>query len=118
MKISKELVSAVMNQDVIQINNISNMYGIHYEIQQPDKIELKNINLYEFIHKNCKEWAKSKGWTLQSGWDCHYMAKKYGHDDKGYYATIQNKDFKMEDFKCDSENEAVIEACEWILENE
>lgn len=106
--ISKELLKEVLKEKVIMVRTIDN--NIHYTNEEP-----YFINKYELAHK-CKEWAKRLGWTLQSGWDCHYMAKKYGHEDKGYYSTIQNKDFKMEEFKCDSELEAIFKACEWIME--
>ena len=113
--ISKELLSNVLGEKVSDIYGFVNSDN-ELEYKLSSRLDIEIINIHELAYK-CKEWAKDLGWTLQSGWDCHYMAKKYGHNDKGYYSTIQNKDFKSQEFKCSSEPEAIFLTCEYILNN-
>ena len=60
MKISKELLSEVLGREVkggrgyivVNENNVTFAYA--------DEDMWSDINLYELVHKNLKEWAKSK----------------------------------------------------------
>ena len=62
------------------------------------------INIYELAHK-CKEWAISKGWVL--------------HEVRNLkeYIIYFSGDFRepSNDFRADTEHEAIFQACEWIL---
>lgn len=110
MSISKELLSEVLEEKVLSYIIKNN--EIFLQFHDYDDI----INIYELAHK-CKEWAKELEWTLQSGWNCRFMSKDYGHDDKGYYAILQNKDFETREFKGNREPEAIFKATQWILDN-
>lgn len=89
LKISKELFEAVYNCDISTDKDILCVY--------------KNRNIYEFAFK-CKEWAKDKyDITVSSS-----IYKKYAKawdisNDKSYIA--------------DTEVEAIIKACTYILNN-
>ena len=103
--ISKELLSEVLGGEVIQLNNISEVYGVHYEIQKMDGIKLQNINIHELAHK-CKEWANSQGYGLSV----------HTSEISGYIVEI-NYAFDITDFHNTSEPEAIFKACQWVLDN-
>ena len=119
MKISKELLCEVLNEkvEVVDIKTSIDDYSIPTnEIRYYPELATgyKSINIYEFAFK-CKEWAiksnNHSSWELRSFcnvskiWECHcnpvFQMRNYGD---------------MEIFKADTEFEAIIKACEWILE--
>lgn len=65
-----------------------------------------NINIYELAHK-CKEWALSKGYYLHS----------HIKEDNECWCIVKSLDNITRQFSCemDTESEAIIKACEWIL---
>ena len=110
---SKELMSEVLQKEVVKVKEIENttlIYGCAVHDGWYDE-----INIYEFAHK-CKEWATSKGYIMLS----------YMEDDKTGYVSLgdlfgqtkvklpQPKDsFWLE---AATELEAIFEACKWIME--
>ena len=95
--ISKELFEAVYNCDITTDKDMLNVY--------------KTINIYEFAFK-CKEWA----------FDHFYLSIIiFKVKDNVYKCEIANiSDYLGEwttkySFRADSEIEAIIKACEWIL---
>ena len=104
MEISIELVKAVMRDEgsfeTIEINrNVLSAFGIlGYHIF--------TINIYEFAFK-CKEWALEKGFKIQS----QINQSNEGHS----YITIKNDDVWAKGFFENTELEAIIKACEFIL---
>lgn len=112
MKISKELVSEVLgiNYDSIDIRN--NVLYITYNVKKYFDGNIKEINLYEFIHKNCKEWALREEYWLTSGVQNRNEIANYDG-----LCLIKDFDHELEDFMKtgNSECEAIIKACEWIL---
>lgn len=107
MEISKELIIKVMDikypfSDIQLNSNILSWWreDVFFE-------ETMKINIYEFIFK-CKEWALSKDYVISS-------YSKYKLD--GYNCTIYCNNGEIdEDFTSDTEVEAIIKACNWILE--
>ena len=104
MKISKELLSKVLNYEVDVFLGI-NKNEIDYTCCRDENegyIDI-SINLYEFAFK-CKEWVRDKyGITVSSALYKNY-AKSWNIDkDKSYTA--------------ETEVEVIIKACEWIQEN-
>lgn len=64
------------------------------------------INLYEFIHKNCKEWINSKGYfvsmTLIGNVEMCCISKDNTKIEKTFFD--------------DYENDCYIKACVWVME--
>lgn len=106
--ISKELLSKVLGFECRDLSpskgnkNYLNYYGA-IEI---DKWTEKSINIYELAHR-CKEWARDNSFI-------NIMTYK-----KGPYYFVEDNDFlDNEDFKSDSEPEAIFKACQWILDKD
>ena len=99
LKISKELLGEVMKDkgtfETININkNELSTFGVlgHH---------IFSINIYEFGNK-CKEWVNKQGYWANSGYDNkYYCMLRDMPDNQWFYA--------------DTEVEAIIKACEWIL---
>lgn len=96
IKINNELISEVFEcnctySKIIDNELVYEAFGVSY------------INIYEFAFK-CKEWAYEKNYELRS-W-------------KGYCACVYLLDgygFNQKDYTANTEIEAIIKACEWIL---
>jgi len=105
---SKELLSAVLNNSHIHtsgnlVNNLIH-YGCIYGNPPDDYFDtVEVINIYELAHK-CKEWALSKGHTLNV---------QMSDDTTLVYIGSIGKDIEA-----DTEPEAIFLACELILEQE
>lgn len=105
LKISKELFEAVYNCDISTDKDMLCVY--------------KNRNIYEFAFK-CKEWAFKKGYTILTefvnkvGIFSYIVSNQQSIEDYGYLV----EDIKVLECLFDSktEVEAIIKACEWILD--
>ena len=103
--ISKELLSEVLGNydfnDYTIINNKLRYHRGHY-----------GINIHELAHK-CKEWAFSKGYTLESA------SIPKGNFTSSYCVIMENTASRncYSNFAVhgDTEQEAIFKACEWIL---
>jgi hypothetical protein len=124
---SKELLSVVIDEEVISINKLINGNELSYDYKfkpfESNNYEYDNdsINIYELIQK-MKEWAimQDYGYVIHShisGTFGHARVEWYekNHSDKhGQYRELT---FYSEWFegKNNSEFEAIVQACEWIL---
>lgn len=114
IKISKELLSEVLNLNITYIEHYNN--SIIYKVSVYDRE--KEFNIYELAHE-CKQWVVSKGYSLYSGYD--KLINKYGvyvnllllGDDE---LTIGGWDTEIY-FIANTEPEAIFKACQWILDN-
>ena len=100
--ISKELLGKVLDREVVWI-----------EIVEPNEITGSfgwNINIYELAYK-CKEWAKSKGWHIES-------SVEYCGDNKPYARPVHNSGCEWDIVEECTEPEAIFKACECILEQQ
>lgn len=72
-----------------------------------------NINIYQLAHK-CKEWALSKGYILMSSprTSSSFATCEFCKNGKCDY-----EDDLWNDFRADTEPEAIFKACQWILNN-
>ena len=122
-EISKKLLSEVFNKkvfaiyteneegdDFIRENEISYTYRIDMQGMGFEEIE-KAINIYELAHK-CKEWALSKGYIL--------MSKPRTSSSFAICVFCKNgkcdyEDDLWNDFRADTEVEAIFKACQWIM---
>lgn len=109
LKISKELLSEVLKLEVVKhslFNKSNSSFNITY-MQSDDSLKSSwmPINIYKFAFK-CKEWAYSTyGIMIQS----------YPYCGKGRADALKGLEVD-EVFKENTEVEAIIQACEWILE--
>ncbi|MCT7432446.1 hypothetical protein N5T66_04065 [Aliarcobacter cryaerophilus] len=109
LKISKELIKAVLN---IPKENIVDIYmDVNYLLIKKDNNRIEEHNIYELAFK-CKEWAwKNFEIMLIS----HYTGQCYINGDLSYLKLnwwTNTKSYQVED---NTEIEAIIKACEWIL---
>ena len=114
METNKELIKNVLAKDT---ENLSDDFTFNIEdnyILFVDEGESQfEVNIYEFAFK-CKEWALKYNFQLVS-WTIAFEAVKK----KGYCQAhnIQDKNRESDKpFREDTECEAIIKACEWILE--
>ena len=107
LKISAELLSEVLKLEVVKhslYNELHKSFNITY-MQSEDSLKSSwmPINIYEFAFK-CKEWAFKRELNLWTD----YLGN----------CQIQDKEFQLlHDCYSDTEIEAIIKACDWILEN-
>ena len=111
LEISKELLSEVLKLEVVKhslFNKSNNSFNITY-MQSEDSLKSSwmPINIYEFAFK-CKEWAFKNKYKIQS----QINASNKGHS----HITKKNDDCWAKGFFENTEIEAIIKACEWILE--
>jgi len=122
MNISKELLSEVLGFNVTYVETCTQTIKSRIksdvsdsDIAIHDGNSYRYINIHELAHK-CKEWADSKGYTLNSwiadftsdkilGW-CELRDERTGKSIKECPIVSDN-----------TEPEAVFKACQWILEN-
>ena len=100
MKISKELVSEVFKLNICEAYVENNT--LFFDMGLP---LIQSINLYEFAFK-CKEWANTQDYWTQSGYEINHLGN--------YFCMIKD----MPDnqfFYANTEIEAIIKACEYIL---
>jgi hypothetical protein len=77
LKISKELLSEVLNLNITYIERCNN--SIIYKVSVYDREEETNINDFFF---DCKEWAMNKGFQIISGLSDEPANRK--QDEKAY----------------------------------
>ena len=121
LEISKELLSEVLKLEVVKhslFNKSNNSFNITY-MQSEDSLKSSwmPINIYEFAFK-CKEWILN-----QKNKDCFYIADQFSLNIESQMGVIKyfwcvllkNNSRVSPEFKADSEIEAIIKACEYIL---
>ena len=123
LKLSDELVSAVLGKEVTKcslINKARNSINITYfEDKEDFNTVWKEWNIYELAFK-CKEWAYTNKYRLSSGQ--HRLNTKQEHYINNqiasyfcsvYYITNDDSDIQID---ANTEPEAIFKACEWLLE--
>ena len=100
--ISKELLSEVLGED-FEILSIKEHF-----------VKIRHLEAYTSvewcIHKvahECKEWAITKGWILHEVRNLKEYIVYFSGDCRN----------PSDDFRCDTEPEAIFKACQWILDN-
>ena len=118
LKLSTELASSVLGLNVVYIESCEhrdNIIGIWTDMNTKP---IKEINIYEFAYK-CKEWILN-----QKNKDCFYIADQFSLNIESQMGVIKyfwcvllkNNSRVSPEFKADTEIEAIIKACEWILD--
>ena len=103
--ISKELFEEIIGEKTLGFNPqpIKTICGESFDYQTPT-IMIGRIEVHLFMHM-CKKWAYTKGYSL------HSFPTPYDT------WTVQATYLKITPL-ANTEPEAVINACEWILDNE
>ena len=121
LEISKELLSEVLNLKVVShslLNKLNNSFDITYmQLKDNPYTRSMPINIYEFAFK-CKEWILN-----QKNKDCFYIADQFSLNIESQMGVIKyfwcvllkNNSRVSPEFKANSEIEAIIKACEYIL---
>ena len=114
LKISTKLASTVLGKEVTKcslINKARNSINISYfEDKEDFNTIYREWSIYEFAFK-CKEWIFSKGYSQLSGKDGIY------EKGQGFVCSVGSTTLLIKDFYADTEIEAIIKACQWILED-
>ena len=116
LEVSKELLSEVLNLNITYIEHFNN--SIVYKVSVYDREE--EVNIYEFVFKNLKEWAMNKGYQIISGLSDE---PAYRNQDEKAYAQLRyytedefcNGEYEELYFMANTEIEAVFKANEYIL---
>lgn len=118
--ISKELFEAVMSEKIIDYRGvfIDHISGTYNNKTILDGITIVaadggiiSCSVNNFFFK-CKDWANKNGYRLLNG----------SHDYNNQTICLIYKDYDYigdfcEKIKADSEQQAVFDACQWILDN-
>ena len=121
--INKELLSKVLDNEVpyqvkvhkIIIKNNSLNYFYNSKDSVGGLFEANEyINIYELAHK-CKEWALSKGYVLFSKIRLNSSLASCYFDAMGKH---DYEDDYHNDFRAETESEAIFRACQWILDKD
>lgn len=114
--ISSELLKRVLGyeNEVSIIRIVKNYRDIKYDVLSPiNGHYTETINIYELVHK-CKRWAELNG--------CGFVLCSSTYNNNGYCEIKKITEKRLvsvmwqpDQFK--SEVEAVIKACQWILDN-
>ena len=121
-KISKELFEAVMNVKLTTDLSIAPYYN---EVNGCEEWDLILIN-YNFIwipldtfFFKCKEWAYKQECELLSGYRVYDIQYKGNNSENKIYCDCKyiENGIQVIRFKADSEQQAVFDTCQWILDN-
>lgn len=128
MEISKELLSAAIDEEVEHVYDKSDL-GENYICYKPKIGRNVDINIYELAHK-CKVWAKYNELLGNSGYDLHTKHLKGINYPSAMNDKLLNKNYDY--WICFysrynhisstigqgiRESEAIFKACQWILDN-
>ena len=117
MEIDIKVLREVLGKDISEFSitgNTLNYVVSNYETEEDGElvyIDLgTNINIYELAHK-CKEWARDNDFFLRSFYDyegafCYISAPEW----------VDKIDIPKTGFSSETEPESIIEACEYILQ--
>ena len=128
IKISKELLSEVLENEIVRFEIVSTKRITQIRIWYKDtELHLyESWDIYHLAHK-CKEWAfyayKISVSSFKSG---SFYLKEFNQikDNSEYWVELDNASIDCEInindsgiFKSYSEPEAIFKACQWILDN-
>lgn len=113
--ISKELLSEVLGYTPFKIDKIKQVDGVGLTLilLNQDGTVRSYQNIYQLAHK-CKEWAYTQGYILFSKIRLNSSLASC------YFDTMGKHDYEdgyHNDFRAESEPEAIFKACQWILDN-
>ena len=112
--LTAELMNAVLNEPILEVVDTNTQYHdyiggetFYNLIQYKTEFNTYYVNVYEFMHE-CKVWAHSKGYIINSRHD----------NTPNLWEAYININLLLSHSAIEStEYEAVINLCEWILQN-
>ena len=115
LKISRELLSEVLKLEVVKhslFNKRNNTFNITY-MQSEDSLKANwmPVNVYEFVFM-CKKWAWKNYKILLIS---QYTGQCYINGDLSELRLPYWENTKSYQVETSTEIEAIIKACEWIL---
>ena len=113
--ISKELLSEICQTNLMSLGKLEVVGSdicLYNCSMQPDIYMCWNI--YELAHK-CKEWAYSQGYILFSKIRLNSSLASCYFDTTGKH---DYEDGYHNDFRAETEPEAIFKACQWILDKD
>lgn len=120
LNISKELVVSVLAEETenLTYDFISDVEDNYIIFSDEGECQFE-VSIYEFTYK-CKEWILN-----QKNKDCFYIADQFSLNIESQMGVIKyfwcvllkHCSRVSPEFKADTEIEAIIKACNWILEN-
>lgn len=107
--ISIELLSKVLNKDILNIQKSTNTKILFSYKSNLHSAQTSDINIYELAHK-CKEWAMSKGFIVLTYGEAYYNVDVHYHTNKSKFGNLAFSDTAQE------EPEAMFKGCQYILD--
>ena len=109
--VSKELLSEVLAEDIYEIQVLEgkaffNSYNIWITSEKTFDC---SVNIYELVFKYFKYWALGKQYSI--------ISKTYRNGRGFTELEGRTEGLKNKSFEADTEVEAIIKACQWIMEN-
>lgn len=114
--INKELFEAIMGFEVVEFEVVNIEEKPEKIIYYSDALpKILSINIYEFAHKNLKEWANLQGYWLHS-LGCHSLVNDTYVESGSAFISL-NSDIPTNIFKItlSTELEAIFEAAKYVL---
>jgi len=110
MVISKELFSAVKGIPIGKLHNLAdelNGKELEYEYDTAHGCLQSSINIYELVHRYCKEWAYNNfECVIESSVDlARVWTRMMCGDDEGILFSLKDGE------------DSTISACQWLLDN-
>ena len=114
--ITKELLRKVLPKETENLSEDFSFYIDEDYIVFRDEGECQfEVNIYEFAYK-CKEWALSKGYTIESHTNRSFISK-YNREYFSVAKIFKETDsMRINTINESTEIETIIKACNWILE--
>ena len=110
--ITKELLRRVLPKETKNLSDDFIFYIDEDCIVFRDEGEtLFDYNIYKFAFK-CKEWTLNKGYSQFKG------QRRYFEKGIGFVYSIGSTTLLIKEFYGDTEVEAIIKACSWVLKQE
>lgn len=113
--VSNELFSKVLNIEDFDSNKMVYLLKDWNQLVYTKQEEEFSINIYEFLNK-CKEFIVDNQYVLRITYVLYSKTRKLSNVEIILY---KNKEHEADYYDMDSktEIEAVIKACEWVLDN-
>jgi hypothetical protein len=110
--ITKELLRRVLPKETKNLSDDFIFYiDEDYIVFRDEGETLFDYNIYKFAFK-CKEWTLNKGYSQFKG------QRRYLEKGIGFVYSIGSSTLLIKDFYADTEIEAIIKACSWVLKQE
>jgi hypothetical protein len=125
LKRKKGVKMTVLNEEII--SKVLNIHVELFEIEDentllytshhcPNPLYDKTINIYEFTHKNLKEWAYQNGFIIGGLFREDYERNLNLPGKKAAVSIDYLGSDSREWFYATTENEAIFKAAQWILD--